>query len=261
MVKDPAPPILELRNASKRFGSVIALNNVGISVHAGKVTCVLGDNGAGKSTLIHMLAGLTEPDSGTLFVDGEKRRFRSPRDASAAGVATVYQNLAVAPLMPVWRNFFLGRELTKGWGPLKRLDIAEMRRVTKTALAEMGIDLRDVEQPIGQLSGGERQSVTIARAVHFGARVLVLDEPTAALGVKQSGLVLRHIQEATKRGVGVAFITHNPNHAHPVGDEFVVLRRGQQLAHLRRDEVSAAELGHLMAGGEEFDQALAGLEG
>jgi simple sugar transport system ATP-binding protein len=158
--------------------------------------------------------------------------------------------------MPVWRNFFLGSEPTKGWGPTRRMNSALMRRTTKSELAAMGIDLRDVDQPIGTLSGGERQCVAIARAVHFGARVLILDEPTAALGVKQSGVVLRYIAKARERGLGVVFITHNPHHAYPVGDRFMLLRRGRSLGDFSKSEITLNELTDMMAGGKEL-QSLA----
>jgi simple sugar transport system ATP-binding protein len=158
-------------------------------------------------------------------------------------------------LMPVWRNFFLGSELTKGVGPLRRLDLAAMKAITKSELHAMGIDLRDVDQPIGTLSGGERQCVAIARAVYFGARVLILDEPTAALGVRQSGVVLKYIAKARDRGLGVVFITHNPHHAYPVGDRFMLLRRGRSLGDFTKENMSLDQLVTMMAGGEEL-QAL-----
>jgi simple sugar transport system ATP-binding protein len=231
---------------------VIALHDISTTVHEGTVTCVLGDNGAGKSTFIKILAGAHQHSEGELLIDGRPTTFGSPRDALAAGIATVYQDLAVVPLMPVWRNFFLGSETTKGFGPAKRLDVGEMKRTTKTELAAMGIDLRDVEQPIGTLSGGERQCVAIARAVHFGARVLILDEPTAALGVKQSGVVLRYIAKARDRGLAVVLITHNPHHAYPVGDRFMVLRRGRSMGDFAKSELSLDELTGMMAGGAEL---------
>jgi simple sugar transport system ATP-binding protein len=243
-------PLVRLTGCGKRYGNVIALDDVSLSVGAGEVTCVLGDNGAGKSTLIKIISGLHRPDSGTYEVQGAAVSFGSPREALDKGIATVYQDLAVVPLMPVWRNFFLGSERRKGFG---RLDIDHMRRTTRAELLAMGIDLRDVDQPIGTLSGGERQCVAIARAVHFGAKVLVLDEPTAALGVKQAGVVLRYIARARERGLGVVFITHNPHHAYPVGDRFLVLNRGRTLADRAKDEVSREELTNLMAGGGELE--------
>jgi len=168
--------------------------------------------------------------------------FDTPRQALDAGVATVYQDLAMIPLMAVWRNFFLGSEPVKGWGPLRRFDREKAKAITRTELAEMGIDIRDPDQPVGTLSGGERQSVAIARAVYFGARVLILDEPTSALGVKQAGVVLRYILQARERGVAVIFITHNPHHAYPVGDRFVILNRGQSLGTFEKSQIDRQEL-------------------
>ena len=213
-------PLVKLDDAGKNYGNIVALQGVSLEVSAGEVMCVLGDNGAGKSTLIKIIAGLHQHSSGVYEVEGEPVHFTSPRQALDHGIATVYQDLAVVSLMPVWRNFFLGNEVRKGL----RMDIDRMRKTTKKELLDMGIDLRDVDQPIGTLSGGERQCVAISRAVYFGAKVLILDEPTAALGVKQSGVVLRYIIQARERGLGVIFITHNPHHAYMVGDHFSVLR-------------------------------------
>lgn len=253
-------PLIELQNVGKNYGNVIALRDISFAVHAGEVVCVLGDNGAGKSTLIKIISGLHENTSGQLLVDGKPTRFTSPRAALQRGIATVYQDLAVAPLMPVWRNFFLGSELTRGRGPFRRLDKARMREIARQELAGMGIDLRDVEQPVGTLSGGEQQSLAIARAVYFGARVLILDEPTAALGVKQAGMVLRYILQARERGLGVIFITHNPHHAYPVADSFLVLQRGRSICSARKDEISLAHLTQLMAGGAELAELTHELE-
>ncbi|MGI8627605.1 MAG: ATP-binding cassette domain-containing protein [Geodermatophilaceae bacterium] len=245
--------IIEARGIGKSYGSVIALADVSTTVKAGEVTCVLGDNGAGKSTFIKIMAGAHAHSEGELLIDGEPRNLASPREALDLGIATVFQDLAVVPLMPVWRNFFLGSEPTTGVGPLRRLDVRTMKKTTKSELAAMGIDLRDVEQPIGTLSGGERQCVAIARAVHFGARVLILDEPTAALGVKQSGVVLKYIAKARDRGLGVVFITHNPHHAYPVGNRFMLLRRGRSMGEFPKEEVSMDDLTSMMAGGTELE--------
>ncbi|MFK0239732.1 ATP-binding cassette domain-containing protein [Microbacterium sp. NPDC090281] len=253
-------PVVEVRDIGKSYGPVNALAGVSTTVNAGQVTCVLGDNGAGKSTFIKMLAGAHAPSTGELLVDGQPVSFSSPRAALDVGIATVYQDLAVVPLMPVWRNFFLGSELAKGWGPLRRLDVKRMKQITYTELANMGIDLRDVDQPIGTLSGGERQCVAIARAVYFGARVLILDEPTAALGVKQSGVVLKYIARARDRGLGVVFITHNPHHAYPVGDRFLLLNRGTSIGNFEKAEISLAQLTSMMAGGAELDSLAHELE-
>ena len=249
----PGTAIIEVTDIGKSYGSVIALRDVTTTVKAGEVTCVLGDNGAGKSTFIKILAGAHAHTSGDFVVDGQKRTFSSPREALALGIATVYQDLAVVPLMPVWRNFFLGSELTKGRGPTSRLDVARMKVITKTELSAMGIDLRDVEQPIGTLSGGERQCVAIARAVYFGARVLILDEPTAALGVRQSGVVLKYVAKARDRGLGVIFISHNPHHAYPVGDRFMLLRRGRSMGNFPKAEMTLEDLVQMMAGGAELE--------
>jgi simple sugar transport system ATP-binding protein len=243
-------PLVRLTSAGKRYGSIIALDDITMEVSAGEVTCVLGDNGAGKSTLIKIIAGLHQPSSGTYEVEGTPVSFASPREALERGIATVYQDLAVVPLMPVWRNFFLGNEVKKG----PRMDIAFMKKTCKDELLAMGIDLRDVEQPIGTLSGGERQCVAISRAVYFGAKVLILDEPTAALGVKQSGVVLKYIIQARERGLGVIFITHNPHHAFPVGDRFLLLNRGRSIGSYRKEQITRDELTGLMAGGSELEQ-------
>jgi simple sugar transport system ATP-binding protein len=253
-------PLLEVRNISKFFGSVIALKDVSMFVRAGEVTCLLGDNGAGKSTLIKTLSGVHRPTSGEYLFDGEPITLASPRDALERGIATVYQDLAMIPLLSVWRNFFLGSEPTKGWGPFRRFDVATAKTTTRDEMGKMGIDMRDPDQTVGTLSGGERQSVAIARAVFFGARVLILDEPTAALGVKQAGVVLRYIVRAKQRGVAVIFITHNPHHAYPVGDHFVILRRGQIFGDAPKDQIDLESLVQMMAGGEELTKLAHELE-
>ncbi|WP_329214450.1 ATP-binding cassette domain-containing protein [Streptomyces sp. NBC_01485] len=244
--------VVELKATGKSYGNIRALHGVSLAVHPGKVTCVLGDNGAGKSTLIKIISGLHQHTEGEFLVDGEPVHFTTPRQALDRGIATVYQDLATVPLMPVWRNFFLGSELTKGPWPVRRLDIEKMKKTADEELRNMGIVLDDLDQPIGTLSGGQRQCVAIARAVHFGARVLILDEPTAALGVKQSGVVLKYIAAARDRGLGVIFITHNPHHAYMVGDHFSVLRLGTMELSADRSEVSLEELTNHMAGGAEL---------
>jgi simple sugar transport system ATP-binding protein len=244
--------LLEADNISKFYGNIVALKDISMYVDAGEVTCILGDNGAGKSSFIKILSGAHRADAGRLLVDGEEVQFRSPRDAREKGIATVYQDLAMVPLMSIWRNFFLGAEPRKGIGPLKWFDAAKAKGIVRRELREMGIDIRDPDQPVGTLSGGERQSVAIARAVYFGARVLILDEPTSALGVKQAGVVLKYILQARERGVAVIFITHNPHHAYPVGDRFVILNRGQSLGAYEKTEIDRQELVRLMAGGSEL---------
>ena len=254
MTAPPTPHLLEAVQISKYYGNVVALKDVSVHVDAGEVTCILGDNGAGKSSFIKLLSGSTQPDAGKLLVDGEEVHFASPRDARALGIATVYQDLAMVPLMSIWRNFFLGAEPLKRFGPLRWFDAATAKAIVRRELHEMGIDIRDPDQAVGTLSGGERQSVAIARAVYFGARVLILDEPTSALGVKQAGVVLKYILQARDRGVAVIFITHNPHHAFPVGDRFVILNRGQSLGTFEKDQIDREELVRMMAGGRELDQ-------
>ena len=259
----PAPqvtPLLEARDVSKYFGAVVALEGVSLAVRAGEVNCLLGDNGAGKSTLIKLLSGVFEPDSGTLAVDGEPAHFSSPRDALDVGVATVYQDLAVMPLMSVSRNFFLGNEPTLGWGPFRQFDSKTAAQRSKDEMHRIGIEIRDTEQAVGTLSGGERQTLAIARAEHFGARVLILDEPTSALGVKESAIVLRHVIAARNRGLGVIFITHNVQHALPIGDTFTILSRGRGGGVFRRRELDAEQLHRHMGGGDELSELSRELE-
>jgi len=249
-----SPTLLEARAVSKYFGSVNALQDITLKVNAGEVTCVLGDNGAGKSTLIKILSGVYVPDQGDLLLAGEKIEFAGPREARAKGIATVFQDLATVPLMSVWRNFFLGNEPVRGRGPLQRMDIKAAQKIMRDEMAKMGIDVRDPNQTVGTLSGGERQAVAIARAVYFGARVLILDEPTSALGVRQSGIVLKYVIQAREMGRGVIFITHNPHHAYPVGDRFVLLKRGQMMGSHTKAETTLEQLTTMMAGGAELEQ-------
>lgn len=254
--------ILELRNVSKRFGSVIALNDINLKLKRGEVHCLLGDNGAGKSTLIKTLAGVHQPSSGDYLVDGARVHFGSPREALDKGVATVYQDLALVPLLSVARNFFMGREPVKRLlGCIPVMDMEAARTTSRERLAEMGIMVRDANQAVGSMSGGERQCLAIARAIHFGARVLILDEPTAALGVKQSFNVLKLIHKARERGISVIFITHNVNHAYPIGDTFTLLNRGRSLGSYARSEVSKDEVLDMMAGGAEMQVLMRELEG
>ena len=258
--------LLAVERISKAFGSVQAIRDVSLSVDREEVMCLLGDNGAGKSTLIKMLSGVYQPDDGTYLVEGRPVSFSSPRDALGHGIATVYQDLAMIPLMSITRNFFLGSEPTRGFGPIRRFDVTAADRIVRQELGQMGISVRDTSQPVGTLSGGERQSVAIARAVYFGAKVLILDEPTSALGVKQAGVVLKYVVQAKQRGCGVIFITHNPHHAWLVGDRFTILNRGRSLgtytkkglAGIREvgppigDQISLEELVSMMAGGREL---------
>jgi simple sugar transport system ATP-binding protein len=247
-------PVLEARDVSKYFGRVIALEHVSLSVRPGEVNCLLGDNGAGKSTLIKILSGVHQPDNGTMAMDGQPVGLSSPRDALDRGIATVYQDLAVLPLMSISRNFFIGSEPTTGWGPFRRFDVGSAGKIATDQMLEIGIKVRDPGQLVGTLSGGERQTLAIARAEYFGARVLILDEPTSALGVKEAAIVLRHVIRARAKGLGVIFITHNVQHALPVGDRFTILAHGRLAGEFVRGEVGQDELLRLMGGGEELTQ-------
>ncbi|HRX34829.1 MAG TPA: ATP-binding cassette domain-containing protein [Aestuariivirga sp.] len=253
-------PAMELRGVSKHFGSVIALQDIDIKVHPGEVHCLLGDNGAGKSTLIKILSGVHRPSRGQILVDGKEVQFRSPRDAAEYGVAAVFQDLGMIPLMSISRNFFLGREPVKGIFPFSRFDKEKANAVARQAMADVGIDIRDPTQAVGTLSGGERQSVAIARAIHFGARVLILDEPTSALGVHQAANVLKFTIEARLRGLAVIFISHNINHAYPVGDMFTMLNRGRNTGTYKKSEITRNEVLSIMSGGEDMEAVERDLE-
>lgn len=253
-----ATPLVELRNVTKRYVGVTAIADLSLTLHPGEVFCLLGENGAGKSTVIKILTGVETPTQGEVLVDGAEVHFASPRDARERGIATVYQEVGTLPLMSVARNFVLAAEPQKGHGLFRRLDLDEASRIALKALKELGISrVADGEQLVGTLSGGERQALAIGRAVHFGARVLVLDEPTAALGVRESATVLKLIDKVRDRGVAVLFITHNAYHAYASGDRFMVLRRGRELASFAKDERTIGEVIELMAGGAELKSLLA----
>src|SRR6202140_2019749 len=241
-------PLLEVRHVSKFFGSVIALKDISMEVRAGEVTCVLGDNGAGKSSLIKILSGVHTYDEGEFLVEGKPVRFSGPREARAAGISVVFQDLATVPLRSIWRNFFLGSEPTIGVGPVRRLNSGFAKRVMREEMHKMGIDVRDPNQAVGTLSGGERQCVAIARAVYFGAKVLILDEPTSALGVAQTSMVLKFVRQVRAKGLGLIFITHNVRHAYAVGDKFTVLNRGRTLGTFTKSEITLDDLQTKMAG-------------
>jgi simple sugar transport system ATP-binding protein len=246
-------PLLKLTNINKSFGPIDVLHDISLDVNRGEVLCLLGDNGAGKSTLIKILSGVYKLTSGTVEMDGKAVEFNSPRDASGHGIATVHQFGGTFALMTIGRSFFVGEEPTKGWGPLKRFDRKRANEIAVKAVRELGITrIDDGDRLVGGLSGGERQALAIARAVHFGASVLILDEPTAALGVKEAAHVLRIVLQARQKGIAVIFITHNVVHALTVGDHFAVLIRGAKAADFRKGEKSREEITDLMAGGEHM---------
>ena len=260
-MNDNQAPIVELKGVTKRFVGVTAVNNVSLSLHSGQVLCLLGENGAGKSTIIKILTGVETPTLGQVLVDGAPVHFSSPKDARERGIATVYQEVATLPLMSVARNFVLAAEPSKGRGLFKRLDLDEAARIALARMRELGISrVTDGNQLVGTLSGGERQALAIARALHFGARVLILDEPTAALGVRESATVLRLIDTVRARGVAVLFITHNAYHAYSTGDRFVIMRRGESISEFDKADRTIGEVIELMAGGAELKSLLSQAE-
>jgi simple sugar transport system ATP-binding protein len=252
--------VLEAVDVSKYFGGVIALEKVSLLVYPGEIVCLLGDKGAGKSTLIKILSGVLMPNGGTLRLEGEEIRPRSPRDMLRSGVATVYQDLAVFPLMSIARNFVVGAEPTRGIGPFRWLDFAAASDVAHRELERIGIEVRSTDQIVGTLSGGERQTLAIARAEHRGARILILDEPTSALGVNEAAMVLRHVLAARARGLGVILITHNIEHALPVGDRFVILSRGRLAGVHDAGTIDDTSLVRMMGGGKALEDLRRDLE-
>ncbi|AEH51170.1 ATP-binding cassette domain-containing protein [Pseudothermotoga thermarum] len=239
--------LVEMRGISKRFGKVQALKKVDFSVKKQEVVGLLGDNGAGKSTLIKILVGYYQPDEGEIYFEGKRVQFRSPRESRDLGIETVYQDLALVNLMPLWRNFFLGRELMIKFGPFKFLKIKEMKTQSLKILKDIGITFRDPDEAVAMMSGGERQAIAIARAIHFGAKLLIMDEPTAALSVGETKRVLEHILEAKKKGISVVFITHNIYHVYEVADRLVILEKGEKIGDYKKDEVTPQQVMDIIA--------------
>ncbi|GAA2050512.1 ATP-binding cassette domain-containing protein [Catenulispora yoronensis] len=246
-------PLLEARGLTKHYGHVAALDGADFAAHAGEVVALIGDNGAGKSTLVKTLCGALRPDGGTILIDGEPVRLASPLDARRCGIETVYQDLALAPDLDAAANLHLGRELYRGGllGRLKVLDRAAMRRAAVAAFADLGVGLRDVGVPVRSLSGGQRQSVAVARAVAFASRVVFLDEPTAALGVVQRGRVLDTVRRVRDRGISVVLISHNMPEVLSVADRVEVLRLGRRVARFQAADTSVEELVGAMTGALE----------
>ena len=248
-----ADPLISTRGLTKRFGPFTALNGIDLDIYKGEIHALLGDNGAGKSTLIKILSGVHQPTDGAILVEGKSVKFRTPRDAALAGIGTVYQDLAVNPLMSVTRNFFMGRELRRGPRAIGVLKMAEMDRITHDEMVKIGIDISDPQQAVGTLSGGQRQTLAIARAIHFGAKVLILDEPTSALGQKQQMEVLKTMMRVRARGdIAIIFITHNEVHSKLVADSFTFLALGEVIGKGTKADLAGADIRHLMAGGVEI---------
>jgi len=244
-------PVVSMEGITKRFGTITALDNVDFTVSKHEVVGLLGDNGAGKSTLIKVLTGVHPPSSGQIYFEGKPVAIRSPRDARALGIETCYQDLALVPLMSITRNFYLGRELMTGIGPVRWLDVREMDRQTREALKDIGIHIRSPNEKVGRLSGGERQSIAIGRARYFGAKLLILDEPTSALSVGETRKVINYTLNAKERGLSVIFITHNVGHVYQVADRFVIIRRGMMVGSYSRDEVDEKDIADLITGERE----------
>lgn len=253
MATQTTEPVIRVEGLVKRFGPFIALNGIHLDVYKGEIHALLGDNGAGKSTLIKTLAGVHQPTEGQIYVEGRPVNFRSPRDASAAGIGTVYQDLALNPLMSVTRNFFMGREIYSGPKLFGLLKMDEMDRITHDEMIKIGIDISDPQQAVGTMSGGQRQTLAIARAIYFGAKVLILDEPTSALGQKQQMEVLKTMMRVKKRGdIAIIFITHNEIHSNLVADRFTFLSLGEVIGSGTREELKGEDIRRLMAGGAEM---------
>lgn len=243
-------PLVEMRDIHKFFGTIHVLRGIDFQVDRHEIVGLLGDNGAGKSTLIKILTGIHTPSTGEIYFEGQPVQITSPHDARGIGIETVYQDLALVPLMSITRNFWLGQEITRRVGPLQVLDKAEMAVRTREALRDIGIHIRNADEPVGSLSGGERQSIAIGRAVFFGKKLLILDEPTSALSVGETAKVLEYTRAAKERGLSVIFITHNIGHVHKVADRFTIISHGQKVGDFTKDQVNEMEVAHMVMTGE-----------
>ena len=240
-----------MENITKKFGTITALQDVNFGVERGEVRALLGDNGAGKSTLIKILMGVYQPTTGQIYFEGKPVRIRSPREARGIGIEAVYQDLALINLMSISRNFFLGREMTKRFGPVQLLDKKGMESICRNSLCDIGIEIRSPSERVGSLSGGERQSIAIGRAVYFGVKVLILDEPTSALSVAETRKVLSYIENARERNLAVIFITHNVHQVYMVADSYSIIRQGHNIGTYRKGELSEEDIADLITGARE----------
>ena len=243
-----ASPLVLMENIVKRFGQVTALEGVDFDVKPQEVMALLGDNGAGKSTLIKILTGVHTPSSGQIYFEGQPVQIRNPQEARTLGIETVYQDLALVNSMSLGRNFFLGREPIHRFGPLRWLNMRTMARQTRDSLADIGIKIRSPNEKVGKLSGGERQSIAIGRAVHFGVKLLILDEPTSALSVAESRKVLDYTLNAKARGLSVIFITHNVHHVMAVADRYSIIRHGIKVGTYAKGEITFDDISDLITG-------------
>ena len=261
MSDEEKPVVLTVENVTKRFGPVAALRSVSIELRAGEVVGLIGDNGAGKSTLVNVICGATRPDEGRVLVDGQERNFVDPSDARAAGIETVFQNLALIPTLNIWENIYLRRE---EFGPgrlgkaMRAMNKRGMRRETQAAFDRFGITLPPLRTKVSSLSGGQRQQVAVTRAVLWGSHIVLMDEPAAALGVRQTDLVLTLVENLKAHGVGLIFISHNMQHVLKVADRIAVLFLGNKVADFRVEPgTQASELVALMTGAAGGDLAAA----
>lgn len=250
MSENNGGPLVQMRDIVKTFGTINVLRGVDFQVDRQEIVGLLGDNGAGKSTLIKILTGVYSLTSGQIYFDGQPVTINSPQDARHLGIETVYQDLALVPLMSISRNFWLGQEITKRMGPLEVLNKGEMAARTRQALLDIGIHIRNADEPVGSLSGGERQSIAIGRAVYFGKKLLILDEPTSALSVGETAKVLEYTRAAKERGMSVIFISHNIGHVHKVADRFTIISHGQKVGDFRKEEVTELEVANMVMTGE-----------
>lgn len=248
MTDENGTPLVLMENIVKRFGQVTALEGVNFDVRPQEIMALLGDNGAGKSTLIKILTGVHTPSSGQIYFEGQPVQIRNPQDARALGIETVYQDLALVNSMSLGRNFFLGREPLHRAGPLRWLDMGTMASQTSHSLADIGIKIRSANEKVGKLSGGERQSIAIGRAVHFGVKLLILDEPTSALSVAESRKVLDYTLNAKARGLSVIFITHNVHHVMAVADRYSIIRHGTKVGTYAKGEITFDDISNLITG-------------
>ncbi len=251
MISENVEPLLRMRNISKSFGTVEALSNVDFEIYPGEVVGLLGDNGAGKTTLIKIALGLEAPTKGEIYLDGKLSRIRSAHQSREWGMEAAYQGFALVPSMDIMRNFFLGREMLKKVGPFRFLDMKSMNRICNEKLADIGIRRKlSPASKIDYLSGGEKQSICIGRAVSFGMKVLVLDEPTAALSINETQKVLEYVTNAKKMGLAVVFITHNIFHVYSVADRFVILGEGKKIADLKKEKTSIEHITDIISKGK-----------
>jgi fructose transport system ATP-binding protein len=253
-------PILQARGLMKRYGTVVALDQADFDLYPGEILGVIGDNGAGKSTLIKALSGAVIPDHGDISLDGKPIHFRSPQDARAAGIETVYQNLALSPALSIADNMFLGREMRKA-GPLgsilRLVDRAAMQKFAREKLSELGLmTIQNINQPVESLSGGQRQGVAVARAAAFGSKVVIMDEPTAALGVKESRRVLELIRDVRRRGMPIILISHNMPHVFEVCDRIHIHRLGKRLCVINPKEFTMSDAVAFMTGAKTPPEAV-----